>query len=57
MYVQLFVSCLVTKRRVVIRLFQLTRHDANSCTILPALIVHDENKNTFDVHTIYNQLL
>jgi hypothetical protein len=25
--------------------------------ILPALIVHDENKNTFDVHTIYNQLL
>ena len=57
MYVQLFVSCLVTKRRVVIRLFQLTRHDANSCTTLTALIVHDENKNTFDVHTIYNQLL
>ena len=48
MYVQLFVSCLVTKGRVVIQLFQLIRHDANSCTTLTALIVHDENENTIN---------
>ena len=48
MYVQLFVSCLVSwkshisTRREVIQLFQLTRHDTNSCTY--TMCIYLENK-------------